>query len=48
VNAQPYYGFVDMQGNPLENFYEVGYTPDIEEYLAWLEAGVKASNEAIK
>lgn len=41
TNSQPYYAFVDADGK--ENAAApkpVGYTPDIEEYKAWLEQNV--------
>jgi len=42
VNSQPYYVLVNQNEEPLTN-EPVGYTPDIEEYLAWLKEGVKNS-----
>lgn len=39
-NAQPYYIILDDDGKDLTN--QVGYTPDAEEYKAWLDSGLKA------
>ena len=41
TNSQPYYAFVDGNGQDLKNPKPVGYTPDKEEYLAWLKEGIK-------
>ncbi|SHF73958.1 Thiol:disulfide interchange protein DsbD [Salegentibacter echinorum] len=39
ANAQPFYVLMDLEE---ENLLDpVGYTPDIQEYKAWLEKGVK-------
>lgn len=38
ANAQPYYVLVDTEGNNLNE--PVGYTPDIEDYEAWLKDGI--------
>jgi thiol:disulfide interchange protein len=38
TNSQPYYVLVGADGNDLNK--PVGYTPDKEEYLAWLKEGV--------
>jgi thiol:disulfide interchange protein DsbD len=37
-NAQPYYIVLDDNGKDLNK--PVGYTPDVEEYKAWLEEGL--------
>ena len=37
-NAQPYYIILDDNGNDLTK--QVGYTPDVEEYKAWLNEGI--------
>jgi len=42
TNSQPYYAFVDGNGQDIENPKPVGYTPDKEEYLAWLKEGIKS------
>ncbi|WP_339834062.1 cytochrome c biogenesis protein CcdA [uncultured Flavobacterium sp.] len=39
-NAQPYYIILDDDGKDLSK--PVGYSPDIEEYKAWLEKGLTA------
>lgn len=38
ANAQPYYIILDSEGNDLNE--PVGYTPDKEEYKAWLKSGI--------
>lgn len=38
ANAQPYYIILDNQANRLTE--PVGYTPDSDEYKAWLESGI--------
>ena len=38
ANAQPYYVLIDLEENNLNA--PVGYTPDVEEYQAWLLEGV--------
>ncbi|PZO25683.1 MAG: thiol:disulfide interchange protein [Flavobacteriaceae bacterium] len=38
ANAQPYYIILDSEGNDLNE--PVGYTPDKEEYEAWLKSGI--------
>ncbi|MVO09323.1 thioredoxin fold domain-containing protein [Flavobacterium sp. TP390] len=38
INSQPYYVVLDNEGKDLNE--PVGYTPDIEEYKAWLEEGI--------
>jgi thiol:disulfide interchange protein len=38
ANAQPYYIILDSETNRLSE--PVGYTPDAEEYKAWLESGI--------
>lgn len=38
ANAQPYYIILDADGNRLNE--PVGYTPDVDEYAAWLEEGI--------
>ena len=40
ANAQPFYVLMDHEENNL--IKPVGYTPDGEEYLAWLRKGVDA------
>lgn len=37
-NAQPYYIILDDNGKDLTK--QIGYTPDVEEYKAWLEDGL--------
>ena len=39
-NAQPYYIILDSDGKDISK--PAGYTPDVEEYKAWLEDGLKA------
>ena len=39
-NAQPYYIILDDNGKYLNK--PVGYTPDVEEYKAWLDKGLQA------
>ncbi len=39
ANAQPYYVLLDHNGNNLNE--HIAYNPDIEEYLAWLNNGIK-------
>lgn len=39
ANAQPYYVLIDHNENNLNA--PVGYTPDVEEYQAWLKEGIK-------
>ncbi|WP_264558598.1 protein-disulfide reductase DsbD family protein [Flavobacterium sp. N2270] len=39
-NAQPYYIILDDEGKDLTK--QVGYTPDVEEYKAWLNEGLAA------
>ena len=38
INAQPYYVVTDADGKDLN--LPVGYTPDSDEYKAWLESGI--------
>ncbi|MCQ0112127.1 protein-disulfide reductase DsbD family protein [Zhouia amylolytica] len=38
ANAQPYYVLVDNDGNNLND--PVGYTPDVDDYEAWLKDGI--------
>jgi len=38
ANAQPYYIIVDSEGKDLNQ--PVGYTPNIEDYEAWLKSGI--------
>ncbi|VXB71188.1 Thiol:disulfide interchange protein [Flavobacterium sp. 9AF] len=38
INSQPYYVVLDNEGKDLNE--PVGYTPDIEEYKAWLQEGI--------
>ena len=38
INSQPYYVVLDNEGKDLNE--PVGYTPDIEEYKAWLKEGI--------
>lgn len=40
ANAQPFYVLMDHNGNNL--IEPIGYTPDGDEYLAWLRKGVNA------
>ncbi|MDO3694404.1 cytochrome c biogenesis protein CcdA [Wenyingzhuangia sp. chi5] len=39
TNSQPYYVVVDANGEDLN--HPVGYTPNAEEYLSWLQQGIK-------
>lgn len=39
ANAQPYYIILDSKENRLTE--PVGYTPNVEEYKAWLESGIQ-------
>lgn len=39
-NAQPFYVILDADGKDIST--PVGYTPDADEYKAWLEDGIKA------
>ncbi len=39
-NAQPFYVILDAEGKDISA--PVGYTPDADEYKAWLEDGIKA------
>lgn len=41
ANAQPYYIIVDSEGKDLNQ--PVGYTPNIEDYEAWLKSGIPQS-----
>ncbi|WP_417443557.1 protein-disulfide reductase DsbD family protein [Joostella sp.] len=43
ANAQPFYVLMDLEENNLIS--PVGYTADIDEYLDWLNKGVKAYND---
>lgn len=38
ANAQPYYIVLDHEGNNLNT--PVGYTPNVDEYVQWLEEGI--------
>jgi len=38
INAQPYYVILDSDGKDLNT--PVGFTPDVNEYKAWLESGI--------
>ncbi|WP_372474906.1 cytochrome c biogenesis protein CcdA [Capnocytophaga sp. ARDL2] len=38
ANAQPYYIILDHEGNSLNT--PVGYTPNVDEYMQWLESGI--------
>lgn len=38
INAQPYYVLLDHKGNTLNS--PVGYTPDVDTYIAWLKTGI--------
>lgn len=38
ANAQPYYIILDSEGNDLNQ--PVGYTPNVDEYAAWLNSGL--------
>lgn len=39
TNAQPYYVVLNSKGEDMNS--PVGYTPDAEEYLAWLQNGIR-------
>tara|TARA_Y100001968_G_C18790418_1_gene450929 strand:- start:202 stop:522 length:321 start_codon:yes stop_codon:yes gene_type:complete len=39
ANAQPYYIILNHEEQPLNE--PVGYTPDVEEYTAWLDKGIE-------
>lgn len=39
TNAQPYYIVLNSKGENLNK--PVGYTPNVEEYLIWLQSGIK-------
>jgi len=41
ANAQPYYIIVDSEGKDLNQ--PVGYTPNIDDYEAWLKSGIPQS-----
>ncbi|WP_405369184.1 protein-disulfide reductase DsbD family protein [Nonlabens sp. Asnod2-A12] len=41
IAAQPYYAILDKNGNKLEDHNPIDYTPNIEEYAAWLKKGLK-------
>ncbi|MFC7357485.1 protein-disulfide reductase DsbD family protein [Jejudonia soesokkakensis] len=43
INAQPYYILMDHEENTLNP--PVGYTPDVEEYEAWLTEGISNFSE---
>lgn len=43
VNAQPYYVFLDLEGNTLVT--PIGFEPDVQKYLQYLEEGVKKFRE---
>ncbi|WP_417367888.1 cytochrome c biogenesis protein CcdA [Flavobacterium beibuense] len=38
ANAQPYYVLINLEEEKLND--PVGYTPDVEEYLEWLQSGI--------
>jgi len=38
ANAQPYYIIVDSEGKDIN--HPIGYTPNIDEYEAWLKSGI--------
>ena len=40
INAQPYYVLLDAEGKELNT--PVGYTPEVDEFEAWLEEGISA------
>lgn len=40
TNSQPYYLFVDYEGNPIHD--AAAYDPNIEKFIAWLDEGKKA------
>jgi thiol:disulfide interchange protein DsbD len=44
--SQPLYIVQDLEGNDLTE--AIGYTPDVEEYRAFLEKGIKAFNDKKK
>lgn len=39
ANAQPYYVLINLEEENLND--PVGYTPDVEEYLEWLQSGIE-------
>ena len=43
INAQPYYVLLDHNDNELNP--PVGYTPDVDEFEAWLEDGITKFND---
>jgi len=43
INAQPYYVLLDHNDNELNT--PVGYTPDVDEFEAWLEEGISKFND---
>ena len=43
INAQPYYVLLDHNDNELNT--PVGYTPDVNEFEAWLEEGISKFND---
>ncbi len=42
-NSQPYYAMISPDGQLLGN--PIGYTPNVEEYLEYLECGLEANSE---
>lgn len=38
TNAQPFYVVIDIDGNDLNT--PIGYTPNVKEYLSWLQEGI--------
>ncbi|WP_028375505.1 protein-disulfide reductase DsbD family protein [Leeuwenhoekiella sp. MAR_2009_132] len=43
INAQPYYVLLTPDGNELNT--PIGYTPEVDEFEAWLEEGIAAFNK---
>lgn len=43
INAQPYYVLLNHNDNELNT--PVGYTPDVDEFEAWLEEGISKFND---
>ncbi|MFI8378245.1 cytochrome c biogenesis protein CcdA [Leeuwenhoekiella sp. NPDC079379] len=43
INAQPYYVLLTPEGNKLNT--PVGYTPEVDEFEAWLEEGITTFNK---
>lgn len=47
INSQPYYVLLNSDGTKILN-QAVGYTPDVNEYIAFLECGLKGFEQHIK